>query len=177
MEYKGLYVLGGFSDKGADSIFFQIYADEDYRIKLEEFSGTLDIDIEDNIAESVEEYIKEEIDIYLEKLKKEQIYALLNKEYDDFMAETKAGYKENDIINNEETIAAMKKMYEYLMKYQPLDSESIDYLLHIVHPLKTMCDNLQLCEMDFVQCIDITARNLIDQQIGELKSEDEDLEL
>lgn len=174
MKYKGLYI-SQCDDKGVlrevdgiekecEGLYFMVYADKDYTYEIGNFVGAFGIDME-NSDEGIEEFVKGEIDLYLEEYKKQQIYALFNKEYHNFIDDVRQFDKDFDIIRDAEKIANMKFVHDYLTIEKPLDSETVDYLLNIVRPLETICDYLKFDRTVFYEAVDSTARKLFDEQI------------
>ena len=181
MKYKGLYI-SQCDDKGVlrevdgvekeyEGIYFLVYADKDYTYEIGNFVGAFGIDME-NSEEGIEEYVKGEIDLYLEEFKKQQLYALINKEYHNFIDDVRQFDKDFDIIRDAEKIANMKFVHDYLTIEKPLDSETVDYLLNIVRPLETICDYLQADRTVFYEAINCTARKLFDEQIEKYVKDD-----
>ena len=126
----------------------------------------------ENSDGGIEEYVKGEIDLYLEEFKKQQLYALINKEYHNFIDDVRQFDKDFDIIRDAEKIANMKFVHDYLTIEKPLDSETVDYLLNIVRPLETICDYLQPDRTVFYEAVDCTARKLFDEQIEKFVEDD-----
>lgn len=181
MKYKGLFI-SECDDKGVlrevdgvekacDGIYFQVYADRDYSYEIGNFVGAFGFDLE-NSYEGKKQFVKDEIDLYLEEYKNRQIYALIDKEYNSFTYDVRQFDKDFDIIRDAEKIATMKLVHGYLTKQKPLDSETVDYLLNIVRPLETICDHLQLEKTAYYETINCTARKLLDEQIDEYTADD-----
>ena len=83
MKYKGLYISQS-EDKGVlrevdgvekecEGLYFMVYADKDYGYEIGGFVGAFGIDME-NSEEGIQEFVKSEIDTYLEEYKKQQLY-------------------------------------------------------------------------------------------------------
>lgn len=181
MKYKGLFI-SECSDKGilrevdgvekeCEGIYFQVYADRDYSYEIGNFVGAYGFEFE-NSDESQEQFVKDEIDLYLEEYKNRQIYALIDREYNSFVYDVRQFDKDFDIIRDAEKIATMKFAHDYLTQETPLDSETIDYLLNIVRPLETICDYLQADRTTFYEAINCTARKLFDEQIEKYVEDD-----
>lgn len=181
MKYKGLFI-SQCDDKGVlrevdgiekecEGLYFMVYADKDYTYEIGNFVGAFGIDME-NSDGGVEEFVKGEIDLYLEEFKKQQLYALINKEYHSFIDDVRQFDKDFDIIRDAEKIANMKFVHDYLTIEKPLDSETVDYLLNIVRPLETICDYLQPDRTVFYEAVDCTARKLFDEQIEKFVEDD-----
>ena len=174
MKYKGLYIsecsgsdilrdVDGV-EKRCEGIYFQVYADKDYGYEIGNFLGAIGFEFEDT-DESKEQFVKDEIDLYLEEYKKQQLYALINREYNNFVSDVRHFYRDFDIIKDAEKIVNMKNTHDYLTIEKPLDSETVDYLLNIVRPLETICDYLQPDKTSLYEEISGTARKLLDEQI------------
>ena len=174
MKYKGLYISQS-EDKGVlrevdgvekecEGLYFMVYADKDYGYEIGGFVGAFGIDME-NSEEGIQEFVKSEIDTYLEEYKKQQLYALINREYHSFISDVRHFYRDFDIIRDAEKIANMKFVHDYLTIEKPLDSKTVDYLLNIVRPLETICDYFQPDRTAFYEAVDCTARKLFDEQI------------
>lgn len=180
MKYKGLFI-SQCDDKGVlrevdgiekqcEGIYFQIYADEDYSYEIGDFVGAIGFEFE-NSEESIKQFVKDELDLYLETYKNRQLYALIDREYDNFMYDVQHFCKDFDIIRDAEKIANMKAIHDYLTREKPLDSETVDYLLNIVRPLETICDYFQFDRTAFYENVICIARKLFDEQIEEYADE------
>lgn len=181
MKYKGLFIsqcedngvlreVDGV-EKQCEGIYFQVYADKDYGYEIGSFVGAFGIDIE-NSDEGIEQFVKDEIDLNLEAYKNEQIYALIDREYNSFVDDVRQFDKDFDIIRDAEKIANMKMTHEYLTQQKPLDSEMVDYLLNIVRPLETICDHFQINEIAFYESVDFSINKIVDEQIDEYDEDD-----
>ncbi len=181
MKYKGLYI-SQCDDKGVlrevdgvekecEGLYFMVYADKDYIYEIGNFVGAFGIDME-NSDEGIEEFVKGEIDTYLKEFKKQQLYALINKEYHNFIDDVRQFDKDFDIIRDAEKIANMKFVHDYLTIEKPLDSETVDYLLNIVRPLETICDYFQPDRTVFYESVNSAARKLFDEQIEKYVEDD-----
>lgn len=174
MKYKGLYI-SQCDDKGilrevdgvekeCEGLYFQVYADRNYGYEIGNFVGAFGVDFE-NSVEGKEQFVKDEIDLYLEEYKNRQIYALIDREYNSFIYDVRHFDRDFDIIRDAEKIANMKITHDYLIQEKPLDSETVDYLLNIVRPLETICDYFQSDRTVFYEMVNCTARKLFDEQI------------
>lgn len=181
MKYKGLFIsqcedngvlreVDGV-EKQCEGLYFQVYADKDYGYEIGSFVGAFGIDIE-NSDEGIEQFVKDEIDLNLEAYKNEQIYVLIDREYNSFVDDVRQFDKDFDIIRDAEKIANMKMTHEYLTQQKPLDSETVDYLLNIVRPLETICDHFQINEIAFYESVDFSINKIVDEQIDEYDEDD-----
>ena len=190
MKYEGFYILKsdedgilskmyGYDDyiKGA---YFQVYADESCEIEVGSFGGIYGVNMRNN-DESIEEFVKDRIDKNIKGYKKNKIYALIDKEYNEFLADVYISGDISNVLDTVDKISKMKLLHEYITIHKPLDSVEIDYFLTITNPLNTICDTFKFSLTRYGKTIEDTLNRIVDENIGEcIKNdlyEDEEIEM
>lgn len=73
---------------------------------------------------------------------KELFYQRIDDEYDDFLQEVE-DYGSEEVMNEAENIADMKRVYDYLTREKPIDGDSLKHFIKLKSPLCTICRQYQ----------------------------------
>ena len=172
MKYRGFYIdetettdVLRPTETGSErcnGIWFQLYADPDYSIQIDDFIGAYGYEIEDS-EESAEQFVKTYIDKYYAEYKEQQFRLLLEKDYKDYVYDVKQFDEDFDIVEDAEEIANMKRAYECLKEFKGITLEEMEHLVSIRRPLETVCnyfsyDKEQFAK-EFTECIKMVAQD------------------
>lgn len=172
MKYRGFYIdetettdVLRPTETGSErcnGIWFQLYADPDYSIQIDDFIGAYGHEIEDS-EESAEQFVKTYIDKYYAEYKEQQFRLLLEKDYKDYVYDVKQFDEDFDIVEDAEEIANMKRAYECLKDFKGITLEEMEYLVTLRRPLETVCnyfsyDKEQFAK-EFTECIKMVAQD------------------
>jgi len=172
MKYRGFYIdetettdVLRPTETGSErcnGIWFQLYADSDYSIQIDDFIGAYGHEIETS-EESVEQFVKTYIDKYYAEYKEQQFRLLLEKDYKEYVYDVKQFDEDFDIVEDAEEIANMKRAYECLKEFKGITIEEMEYLVTLRRPLETVCnyfsyDKEQFAK-EFTECIKMVAQD------------------
>ena len=173
MDYKG-FTISRCDDNGiirevngvkkaTEGLFFQVYADENMEIEIDNFCGAFGIDME-NTEGSICKYVMDNIDAHLSEYKSEKVYSMIDIEYKRFVSSVRNSGKFN-IIDDDDKISVMGRIHEYLTKHRPITRANIDYLSTIRYPLETICEVYVSIGDNFVDRLDEVIDEIVDKQM------------
>ncbi len=181
MEYKGFHISKSDDENILSKIYdyddyikgayFQVYADEKLEIKVGSFDGVFGIDMRKN-AESIDEFVKYQVDKHLKEYKKRKFYAYIDKEYNEFLSGVCLSGDVSDVVKLAEKISKMELLHEYISIHKPFSDSSIEYFLGIVKPLETICNTFRFSLMRYGKTIEDTIYRIEEEKIGESNSND-----
>lgn len=176
MEYKGFYISKSDDENILSKIYdyddyikgayFQVYADKSLEIEVGSFGGVFGIDMRNN-AESIEEFVKDQVDKHLTEYKKRKFYAYIDKEYNEFLSDVCLSGDSSDVVKIAEKVSKMALLHEYISIHKPFSDSSIEYFLGIVKPLDTICNTFKFSLMRYAKTIEDTIYRIEEEKIGE----------
>ena len=175
MRYRGFYIdeteatdvlrPTETGSERCDGIRFGLFADYGYSIPLDDFIGAYGHEIE-NSEENKEEFVKEYIDQHYGEYKEQQFYALLKKDYEEYIYDVKDFEEDFDIIEDAEMIANMKRAYECIKDFKGITREEMDYLVALRRPLESVCEQFALDKKNFIDDFSKCIKQAVKDEVG-----------
>ena len=175
MTYRGFYIDETEAEdvlrptetgsERCEGIRFGLFADYGYSIPLDDFIGAYGHEI-DNSEESREQFVKSYIDRYYAEYKEQQFYALLKKDYEEYIFDVKDFEEDFDIVEDAEMIANMKRAYECIKDFKGITLEEMEYLVTVRRPLESVCDQFVLDKQKFIEDFSKCIKQAVKDEVG-----------